>query len=115
MVTAAYTAGPEFTADRDGFEPSNIMNVEELLLDPNRRITAVLLLRPGPSDAYACPQSAWPGPTRPRLHPSTAKSRLTRACFNGAGTASAALPLRGQAVQKTGLALRVQPMAMPAR
>jgi len=33
-VTTAYMAGPEFTADMEGFDVSNIINVEELLLDP---------------------------------------------------------------------------------
>ena len=33
-VTAAYMAGPEFTADMQGFDASNITNVEELLLNP---------------------------------------------------------------------------------
>ncbi len=33
-VTAAYMAGPGFTADMQGFDASNIINVEELLLDP---------------------------------------------------------------------------------
>jgi NIPSNAP len=33
-VTAAYMAGPEFKADMEGFDVSNIINVEELLLDP---------------------------------------------------------------------------------
>ena len=33
-VTTAYMASPEFTADMDGFDASNIINVEELLLDP---------------------------------------------------------------------------------
>jgi len=33
-VTTAYMAGPEFTADMDGFDANNITNVEELLLDP---------------------------------------------------------------------------------
>jgi NIPSNAP len=33
-VTAAYMASPEFKADMDGFDISNITNVEEILLDP---------------------------------------------------------------------------------
>ena len=33
-VTAAYMAGPQFTADMAGFDISNIVDVEELLLDP---------------------------------------------------------------------------------
>ncbi len=33
-VTAAYMAGPEFKTDMEGFDVSNIINVEELLLDP---------------------------------------------------------------------------------
>ncbi|MFD3399234.1 NIPSNAP family protein [Kribbella sp. NPDC058693] len=33
-VTAAYMASPEFAADMQGFDVSNILNVEELLLDP---------------------------------------------------------------------------------
>jgi len=33
-VTTAYMAGPEFKADMEGFDVSNIINVEELLLDP---------------------------------------------------------------------------------
>ena len=33
-VTAAYMASPEFRADMEGFDVSNIINVEELLLDP---------------------------------------------------------------------------------
>lgn len=33
-VTAAYMAGPEFKADMEGFDVSNIINVEELLIDP---------------------------------------------------------------------------------
>ncbi len=33
-VTAAYMASPEFAADMHGFDVSNIINVEELLLDP---------------------------------------------------------------------------------
>ena len=33
-VTAAYMARPAFAADMDGFDASNIINVEELLLDP---------------------------------------------------------------------------------
>ncbi len=33
-VAAAYMAGPEFRADMEGFDVSNIINVEELLLDP---------------------------------------------------------------------------------
>lgn len=33
-VAAAYMAGPVFTADMEGFDASNIINVEELLLDP---------------------------------------------------------------------------------
>ncbi|MGI8446843.1 MAG: NIPSNAP family protein [Streptosporangiaceae bacterium] len=33
-VTAAYMASPAFAADMDGFDASNIINVEELLLDP---------------------------------------------------------------------------------
>jgi hypothetical protein len=33
-VTAAYMASPEFAADMQGFDVSNIVSVEELLLDP---------------------------------------------------------------------------------
>ena len=33
-VTAAYMASPEFAADMHGFDVSNILNVEELLLAP---------------------------------------------------------------------------------
>jgi hypothetical protein len=33
-VTAAYMASPGFAADMDGFDVSNIINVEEHLLDP---------------------------------------------------------------------------------
>jgi hypothetical protein len=33
-VTTAYMASPEFKADMDGFDVSNIIDVEELLLDP---------------------------------------------------------------------------------
>jgi NIPSNAP len=33
-VTAAYMASPEFKADMEGFDISNITNVEEILLDP---------------------------------------------------------------------------------
>jgi hypothetical protein len=33
-VTAAYMASPEFKADMERFDVSNIINVEELLLDP---------------------------------------------------------------------------------
>jgi NIPSNAP len=33
-VTAAYMASPEFKADMEGFDISNITNVEEVLLDP---------------------------------------------------------------------------------
>ncbi|MFJ9908981.1 NIPSNAP family protein [Streptomyces sp. NPDC101152] len=33
-VTAAYMASPEFAADMEGFDISNILNVEEILLDP---------------------------------------------------------------------------------
>ncbi|MFI6832294.1 NIPSNAP family protein [Kribbella sp. NPDC050241] len=33
-VTAAYMASPEFAADMQGFDVSNILNVEEVLLDP---------------------------------------------------------------------------------
>ena len=33
-VTTAYMASPEFKADMDGFDVSNIINVEEVLLDP---------------------------------------------------------------------------------
>ena len=34
-VTTAYMASPEFAADMDGFDPSNIINVEDLLLKPS--------------------------------------------------------------------------------
>jgi NIPSNAP len=33
-VTTAYMASPEFAADMQGFDISDILNVEELLLDP---------------------------------------------------------------------------------
>jgi NIPSNAP len=33
-VTAAYMASPEFAADMQGFDVSNILSVEEMLLDP---------------------------------------------------------------------------------
>ncbi len=33
-VTTAYMASPEFAADMDGFNASDIVNVEELLLKP---------------------------------------------------------------------------------
>ena len=33
-VAAAYMASPEFAADMQGFDVSNILNVEELLIDP---------------------------------------------------------------------------------
>lgn len=33
-VTAAYMASPGFRADMEGFDVSNITNVEEILLDP---------------------------------------------------------------------------------
>lgn len=33
-VPAAYMASPEFAADMNGFDAGNIINVEELLLDP---------------------------------------------------------------------------------
>jgi hypothetical protein len=34
VVTSAYMASPGFAADMDGFDAGNIVNVEELLLDP---------------------------------------------------------------------------------
>ena len=34
-VTTAYMASPGFAADMDGFDPSNIINVEDLLLKPS--------------------------------------------------------------------------------
>ena len=39
-VQAAYMASPGFAADMDGFDVSNIINVEEVLLDPIGRVTA---------------------------------------------------------------------------
>jgi len=33
-IITAYFASPEFAADMQGFDVSNILNVEELLLDP---------------------------------------------------------------------------------
>ena len=33
-VTAAYLASPEFQADMQGFDLTNLINVEEILLDP---------------------------------------------------------------------------------
>jgi len=34
-VTAAYLASPELKADMEGFDVSNITNVEDILLDPS--------------------------------------------------------------------------------
>lgn len=39
MVTSAYMASPWFAADMDGFDVGNIVNVEELLLDPAAALT----------------------------------------------------------------------------
>ncbi len=39
MVTSAYMASPGFAADMDGFDVGNIVNVEELLLDPAAALT----------------------------------------------------------------------------
>ena len=33
-VTTAYMTSPEFAADMNGFDPSDILNVEDLLLNP---------------------------------------------------------------------------------
>ncbi len=34
-VTAEYMASPQFAADMEGFDVSNILDVEEILLDPS--------------------------------------------------------------------------------
>jgi len=61
-VTTAYMASPEFAADMQGFDVSNILNVEELLPDPTprRRCPDYLVARVPPSRdgmSARCPAS----------------------------------------------------------